>query len=304
MESQSHFLELNSKSGEPYKIHIKVFLTNEKSSTSKRPLVFIHGAIEDGKMFYSDSGKGLAPFLCKKGHPCYVVDLRARGGSTPPLDKSEDFNQFDMLDIDFPAIINFALKHSNADSFSFITHSWGGVLVNSFLLKSPQWLSRCKANVHISTKRRVGVINPHRLFYIDLMWFFVGKIILLFKGHLPANYYGPGGESRGTLTDSQRWVYSKNWLDHENGLDYNFLARKHKLPPTLYLTGAADQCLGHIKDVKRFALESQHPLKEVILLSKRNGHLQDYDHINILTSPHAPQDHFPMIAKYLEKLSF
>lgn len=301
MKSQSYFLDLLNSDGGPYKIHIKIFTPEDASK--KRPLIFIHGAIEDGKMFYSDKGKGLAPFLTQKGHPCYVVDLRARGHSTPPLNSSSDFNQFDMLNYDFPEVIRFVKEHSGNEDFSFITHSWGGVLVNSFLLKSPQWIPHCKANIHISTKRRVGVINLHRLFYIDLMWLLVGKLILLIKGYLPPKWYGPGGESRGTLRDSQKWVYSRNWIDSENGLDYNFLADKHQLPPTLYLTGSADQCLGHIRDVKRFALESRHPLKEVLLLSKENGHLQDYDHINILTSPHAPQDHFPIIAKYLERLS-
>ncbi len=303
MQVDSEFIPLKDSKGDDYQLHVRVFkpdLSNEEGKIAKRPLLFIHGAIEDGKMFYSDSGKGLAPFLCQRGFPCYVADLRARGNSSPSLDQANDFNQFDMLDQDFPALLKFLQKDSGSSRFSFVTHSWGGVLVNSFLLKSPQWIPLCAKNVHISTKRRVGVFNLHRLFYIDLMWNIVGRLIVLVKGHLPANYYGPGGESKGTLRDSQKWVYSKNWIDSENGLDYNFLADQHQFPPTLYMTGASDQCLGHLKDVKRFALESRHPLKDVMLLSKEKGHLQDYDHINILTSPHAPQDHFPIISKYLE----
>lgn len=265
------------------------------------PLIFIHGAIESGTIFYSKTGKGLAPYLCQQGHQCFVVDLRARGLSTPPLKEADDFNQFDILDHDFPLIIDFVREKSKSNTFSFVSHSWGGVLVNSFLLKSPQWLESCLSNIHISTKRRVGVINFHRFFYIDLMWIFFGSIISAIKGYLPPKIYGPEGESKGTLKDSQRWVYSRKWVDHENDLDYNRLAKEHPLPPTLYITGKKDYCLGHILDVTRFALESGSSLRDVHLLSKENGHLLDYNHIDILTSSTGPNDHFPMIANFLQK---
>lgn len=294
MTSQSHYIEMP----QGHTLHLKEF-SGEEVSSSKPPLIFIHGAIEDGKIFYSKKGKGLAPYLSKEGHRCFVVDLRARGLSSPPLPEAQDFNQHDILQEDIPAVLRFVKEKTGNDKFSFVTHSWGGVLVNSFLLKSPQWIPFCVRNVHVSTKRRVGVLNLHRFFYIDLMWLIVGKIILLLKGYLPANWYGPEGESKGTLKDSQKWVYSYSWLDKKNGLDYNYLADQHNLPPTFYLTGAGDKCLGHYKDVKRFALESRHPLRDVLLISKSKGHKHDYDHINILTHPDAEEDHFQIIRDYL-----
>lgn len=282
-----------------HKLHLKEFRPDKDQATLV-PVLFIHGAIEDGRVFYTNKGKGLAPFLAQQGHHCFVLDLRARGESSPPLGEAPDFNQYDMLDIDFPAVLRFIKERTKIEKFSFVTHSWGGVLVNSFLLKSPQWIPFCERNVHISTKRRVGTFGLHRLFYIDLMWLLIGKLFILFKGYLPPNTFGPQGESKGTLKDSQKWVYSYSWLDKKNGLDYNYLANQHKLPPTLYLTGANDKCLGHYKDVKRFALESRHPLREVLLIGKGKGFLQDYDHINILTHPDAVRDHFPIICEYLK----
>jgi predicted alpha/beta hydrolase len=295
MHEKSHFIDMP----QGHRLHIKEF-SPESGRSKKQPLLFIHGAIEDGRIFYSKKGKGLAPFLSEQGFSCFVVDLRARGESTPPLKEAKDFNQHNLLDEDFPALLNFMRETTGQDHFSFVTHSWGGVLVNSFLLKSPQWIPYCLRNVHVSSKRRVGVLNLQRFFYIDLMWLIVGKIILLLKGYLPPRWYGPAGESGGTLRDSQKWVYSYSWLDKKNGLDYNYLADQHSLPPTFYLTGAADKCLGHYKDVKRFALESRHPLKNVFLIGKEKGNKQDYDHINILTHPEAREDHFKIIRDYLE----
>jgi len=50
--------------GNDYNLNLTHFEPDNKKS--KCPIVMIHGAIENGKIFYSESGKGLAPFLCKK----------------------------------------------------------------------------------------------------------------------------------------------------------------------------------------------------------------------------------------------
>jgi predicted alpha/beta hydrolase len=293
MKSLSHYI----LSPLGHSLHIKEF----RGDKAGHPILFIHGAIESGSIFYSKNNKGLAPYLCQQGFHCFVIDLRARGQSTPPLKEAKDFNQYDLLDHDLPLVLSFIFNKSSSKKFSFISHSWGGVLANSFLLKSPHWLENCIGNVHVSTKRRVGIINLHRFFYIDLMWLFFGSLISAIKGHLPPNYYGPEGESKGTLKDSQKWVYAKTWTDSANNLDYNDLANQYQLPRTLYLTGKRDHCLGHIKDVQRFALESKSDLKDFYLLSKENGNLKDYDHIDILTSSTGPKDHFPQIADFLRE---
>jgi len=292
ISNQSHYIE--AEAGR--KLHVKKVYSTERSIGT---ILFIHGAIENGRVFYSDSGKGLAYFLAKSGFTCYVADLRARGLSSPGLEVEQDFNQFDILENDFPLLIKFVQRDSGLDKLSILTHSWGGVLANCFLLKSPLWIEKINSLVHIASKRRVSVFNIHRLFYIDLMWNLIGNLILLFKGYLPKDYYGPDGESRGTLKDSQKWVYSKSWTDSENGLDYAFLATQHKLPPSLYLTGSKDHCLGHIADVRNFANECGFEDKDVELIGKAQGHSEDYDHISILTSPNAEMDHFPLIESFL-----
>jgi hypothetical protein len=38
-----------------------------------------------------------------------------------------------------------------------------------------------------------------------------------------------------------------------------------------------------------------------LVLSKGNGNLHNYDHINILTHPDAPKDHFPIVLNWLNQ---
>lgn len=41
-------------------------------------VLLLHGAIENGKIFYTEKNKGFAPFLAKNGYNCFVADLGER----------------------------------------------------------------------------------------------------------------------------------------------------------------------------------------------------------------------------------
>ena len=56
-----------------------------KCDKPKRVVLMIHGAVENGRIFYSNSGKGLAPFLCNSDSDVFVIDLPGRGESQPPF---------------------------------------------------------------------------------------------------------------------------------------------------------------------------------------------------------------------------
>lgn len=282
--------------GDGHKIHIAHLPVKE---ALKQPILFIHGAIEDGSIFYSKKGKGLAPFLQAAGHPCFVLDMRGKGKSTPPISPQANYGQLEFFDEDLPKALDHIHKLYPNLKVSLITHSWGGVLANAFLLMNPQWVKKLGPIIHFASKRRVSVLNFHRFFFIDVMWLMVGTLFLWIKGYLPKGVMGPEGETKKSLKESQQWVYSHKWLIKERGIDLQELAKRHKLPPTLYLTGSKDYCLGHIKDVTAFALESGHKKDDIRLLSKKSGNLEDYDHLSILISKKAPQDHFLTVRDFL-----
>lgn len=294
MEYTKHFLETKDN----HSLCLVEMLPNAEEVKIKRPILFIHGAIESGRVFYNDKGLGIAPFLSSLGFPCYILDMRGRGYSRPSLNSESSFSQREIFNYDIPDAINFIKKKHNRE-INVVTHSWGGVLINSFLLRHIDHSKMIKSIVHLAAKRRVGVINLHRIFHIDIIWLLFGSFMIALKGYLPAGLIGPDGESRGTLRDSQKWVYSKKWKDEE--FDYHEQVKKIKLPRSLYLTGARDLSMGHYKDVCEFALESGHTLNDVELLSKENGNKEDYDHLSILLSKKAPDDHFERIYEFLNE---
>lgn len=291
-------IEHKLKTEDKHQLHL-VEVCPDQNLPMKEPLLFVHGAIESGRVFYTESGKGLAPFLVEQGHPCYILDLRGKGESRPSLQEDCSHNQQDILDFDFPAAFDFVANRHPVEKFHIITHSWGGVLINAFLLRSEDNRKSVASCVHLAVKRRVRVFNIHRLFYIDLMWLLIGNLIASIKGFLPPRFYGPDGESKGFLRESVRWIYLNPWTDSK--YDYHSQTKSNKLPSALYLTGSKDQCMGHYRDVVDFAIESGHTVDDVQLLSRKNGYMEDYTHLSILISKRAPQDHFQKIHSFLEK---
>ena len=120
-------------------------------------------------------------------------------------------------------------------------------------------------------------------------------------GYLPADKLGIGSdiETHDSLMASIRWVGTGAWIDPRDGFDYGLAAQQCAFPPSLWLTGAADTLLGHPQDVKRFMGECGVNESSFILLGRGSGALHDYDHIDLLTHEHAPQDHFPRVSAWL-----
>ena len=66
----------------------------------------LHGAVENGKIFYSEKNKGLASYLAHHGFDVFVADLRGRGLSEPAIKKGAIHGQTESITEDIPAFIN------------------------------------------------------------------------------------------------------------------------------------------------------------------------------------------------------
>mgnify|MGYP000054680651 FL=1 len=79
------------------------------------PILMVHGAIENGRIFYTESGKGLACFLARHGYQVYVADLRGRGQSTPAIAERAGHGQHELITEDLPALQHWvAARHPAA----------------------------------------------------------------------------------------------------------------------------------------------------------------------------------------------
>ncbi len=283
--------------GGDYQLHLRHIT---KSSVGV-PILMIHGSIENGLIFYTEKGKGLACYLAEQGYDVYVADLRGRGKSSPSIDANAHFGQFELISQDIPLMIDFIRNKTN-QAMHLIAHSWGGVLVASCLARYPNYLTNILSNTCFGSKRVITVKSIEKFFKMNLVWGYAAVKLANKQGFLDAKKYriGSDNETQQSLQQSIAWVSPSDWVDPHDGFDYQQAATKITWPPTWHLTGINDKVLGHAQDVQRFIVESSNSQAKFTLLAKQNGNALDYDHINILTHPKAIDDHFPRLVQWLK----
>lgn len=282
---------------EDFKLHMKRYCGDENGEIC----FLLHGSIENGRIYYSKSGKGLAPFLASKGYDVYIPDLRGKGLSLPAVSKSSPDGQYEAIVEDIPAFLHEIRKIRPNAAIHAMAHSWGGVLLLSFLARFDN--PGIESMVFFASKRDVRIQNWQRWLNIDLLWNGMGRYLVWKYGYLYITRYGIGSdnEPRRFFEEVNHLVYAKKWKDPRDKFDYNSALNKKDLPPTLYLTGAKDTHSGNAKDVKRLLIEAGNRAGDkFMLLSKKNGHLADYDHVNILTHPKAHLDVYELALQWIK----
>jgi len=279
-------------------LHLKRFYSNPQGI----PLFLIHGSIENGKIFYSASGKGLAPYLANEGFDVFVVDLRGRGKSTPAIDRHATHGLTNTMEEDIPAVVNKIREIKGDVAQHWISHSWGGVSLLGYLAKSSKDVN-VKSIVFFAAKRHISIRTWRKFYLIDFLWNIMGRYSVWKSGYLNATKIkmGADNESKRCYQETNAWVYQPKWLDWRDQFDYAAALQNIDLPPILSVTGAGDKVLGHPIDCKYFLNELKPKEYEFKILGKGTGNLQDYDHINLLTHPDAARDHFPMAKEWILK---
>lgn len=267
------------------------------------PLIMLHGAIENGRIFYSGSGRGLAAYLARNGFDVYVADLRGRGRSKPPISRSSSFGQTEAITEDIPACVEAVIKLRGPIPQQWIAHSWGGVLFSSFLARFPEYLGLVNSMVYFGSKRTIRVWNTKRFLQVELVWKWICPLACFIAGYLPARQLKIGSDSETVKSyrQSAAWVKNDAWVDSDDGFDYGAEIIKISLPPVWYIAAQNDHVLGHPRDVIDFMESAASQNCRYTVLSRCNGNLHDYDHISMLTHPDAVRDHFPQVLEWLQQ---
>jgi predicted alpha/beta hydrolase len=265
------------------------------------PIFMLHGAIENGLIFYTKKGKGLACYLAEQGFDVYVPDLRGRGDSYPKINAISQHGQSEAINEDIPLFLDYIIEKTQQKTH-LIAHSWGGVLLASTLARFPMLAESVRSKTCFGTKRMVTVKSLEKFIKVNILWNSLAPKLAKHKGFLDAKNYGFGSdnETEKSLADSIAWVKKSQWRDPQDGFDYSQAAKSVNWPPTWHFTGCKDKVLGHATDVNVFIMESN-PQAKFTLLSKSSGNLENYDHINILTHPSALKDHFPRLVIWLNE---
>lgn len=262
----------------------------------------IHGAVENGRIFYSKNGKGLAPFLCENNSDVFVIDIPGRGDSNPHAKEKLDHSQSQFIKHDFPIILDTIRdKTMSGLPWHGIGHSWGGVLMTAALIRMEA--SEFKSHVFFGVKRRISVKSIKKFLYVNVYWNYFGKLLTKIYGYLPAKKWKLGSDDEPTVFALQimDWVIQEKWIDQEDGFDYLKAFEENVIPPILSMTGSADKILGNSKDIELLIKELKPLNSKVVILGKQYGFHEDYNHIDILTHPNAKKDGYNLALDWLVK---
>ncbi len=265
------------------------------------PVLMLHGAAEDGHIFYSHSGLGLACWLARNDCEVFVPDLRGKGKSWPAINQHSDFGFHEIITQDIPALAATVGRLTGGREQTWVTHSLGGVLAVATLTRSGAEALGVRQLAHFAARRRVRAGGMRRRLLIDLLWNRIGRIAVAAEGYLPAPALrlGTARESGRCFLDGLRWAREAAWLDPEDGFDYGATLAAGVWPRSLYFASAADRAFGHPEDVRDFMHEIGHHDGRMLIVGSAAGGAADYSHTGMLLRPEAETELFPQLLDWM-----
>lgn len=266
------------------------------------PVLMLHGVLENGRIFYHTSGKGLGCFLADQGFRVYCADFAGRGLSRPVVARGFDHSQQQLICQDIPALIAH-VHQLHQQKIHLICHSWGGVVLAASLARFPRLTEFVQSCSYFGTKRRISQRSLERKLKIDWVWSQLAPWLCRRYGFLPAKQWrlGADNEPAQFLQDTVQWIEQLSFVDPSDQFDYAAAARQCAWPPSWFFAAVNDKVLGHPLDVKAFMLETDQQNARFSLLGREQGDAIDFDHISMLTHLAAQSGHFQRLSDWLKQ---
>ena len=278
-------------------IHLRRIYQHERGT----PVLMVPGIAEDGHIFYSNRGQGLAYELAAAGYDVFVADMRGKGKSWPQIGKYSDFGQFEMITEDLPAYIE-AIKRKRGDVPQlWVSHAWGGVLQASYLARYGMADVNVIGMVHFGVSRRMTAESFKKKLIVNFLWEKLGRKLVAAKGYFPAVAlkFGSMNESAQCHDDYTDWMSTDEWIDRFDHFDYGAAIKQITLPPSLYFGSKTDNIYGNLIDIRHFLSELGSHDGRLIVLGRECGNPRDYSHVEMLLHPGSVDDHFQLLLEWL-----
>ena len=296
-------------------LHMKRLRVASDSSYAT-PVFMLHGVVEDGRIFYSPRGGGLAYFLAQQGFDVFVVDLRGKGSSWPSLNRgkssksrgeetepsNETYGAYEVVTQDLPALINEMRMLTGGLPWIWVTHGWGGVLATAHLARYPERATGILGVVHFASRRTVKVNSFRKRVLLDWWWNRWGQWLVRYKGYLPARFWGYGvsDEAAGIHQDMITWSNQDEWVDQNDGFDYrSAVLLMSEKPASLYFASVTDSGFADKDDIRDFMKHHGEHDGRLVLLGKALGNRRDYNAVEMLVHEDAQEDHFPLMLNWM-----
>ncbi|MDX1589894.1 MAG: alpha/beta fold hydrolase [Oleiphilaceae bacterium] len=265
-------------------------------STTRPPVVLLHGNYTNRRFWIARNGKGLAAYLYHAGYDVWIAETRGHGdsdgGPGQPHDGYRHWTIEDLVRHDIPAIAE-AVAAGNGAPQHWLGHSFGGVYTVAAL--SLQFLDPVRVGSLIIAGSQVSEGQPwltRPLLNAALR----GLTRLL--GRFPARALNLGNEDEppGIANETLYWKRHRRWVSRR-GTDYSRGLGKLDLP-LLALAGSGDT-MDPASGCEAFIRPIGSRQKKLWELGRAYGYERDYGHVDMIISPDSEREIWPRLEAWL-----
>ena len=272
-----------------------------KTKIKAQNILMIHGTFSDKRV-----SLGVAGYLARLGHTCYIMEWRGHGDSSIPSDK---FNFETIAFYDIAATFQYLFDELKVDNLHAVTHSGGGICLTMFLTQNQHYIAKINSITMVACQAYGAVLNTQSYAKITLL-----KTMTRLLGYVPAKRFklGPINESYHTMSQWYNWNLGKHFQsslakhdsDHqESSVDETFDYRQ-LMPsitiPIYAISAKGDHFIAPPSGCQLFLNDFNNSTNVFCEFAIKNGHLEDYNHSRIILSSNAAKEVWSTIAAWIE----
>jgi pimeloyl-ACP methyl ester carboxylesterase len=304
---------------------IAVLRYRPEQPSASPPVLLVHGIAANRYNLDFTDDRSLAKHLCARGRDVWIVELRGRGYSLRPRLFSGlryDWSFDDYAERDLPCAADVVVRATGAGKLHVVAFSTGA-------LAAYAWLSDPHRSVEVASLvsigggaffARTGRILSGRLIrsfrFLRHRWMM--RVLAPLAGHWhpaplqlihnPENFDGPAQRramvnlianfSRNELLQYSHWIEHDVFRAIDQRRDYRGELSRITVP-ALFLAGPRD-ALSPPDAVKATCDAVGSRDKQFVICSRAQGMRVNYGHFDLVIGREAPNEIFPMVARWIE----
>ncbi len=249
-------------------------------------ILLIHGTFSNRKVC-----DGIAMYLTENGFTCWIMEWRNHGASSKT---KENFNFESIAKYDLKSTFDFLFFEQNIKNIDCLTHSGGGIALTMFLIKHATF--RTKVNSITFFGVQAFGAGTH---FKNRMKIFMSKYFTALLGMVPARKAGSSehNESYYTMKQWFDWNLNHNFIG-EN--DFNYLSKMQEVKvPILSICAKGDRFIAPRIGCEKYLSRFENHSNKLLYVSRKNGHLEDYNHSRILKSQNSKKELWPIVLSWI-----
>ncbi len=275
---------------------------NNNVKTKAQNILMIHGTFSDKRV-----SLGVAGYLARLGHTCYIMEWRGHGASSMPTD---DYNFETIAFYDIAATFTYLFDELKLHNLHAVTHSGGGICLTMFLTQNQNYIDKINSITMVACQAYGAALHSKSYAKITVL-----KALTRLLGYVPAKRFrlGPINESYHTMSQWYNWNLGKHFesslakhnYDYKKSNENESFDYRQLMPsvttPICAISAKGDHFIAPPSGCQLFLKGFDNPTNTFYEFAIENDHLEDYNHSRVMLSSNAAKEVWPTITAWIEK---